>query len=142
MRKIKTIVIHCSASPNFRHTTVNDIDRWHKQRGFKRVNPLINNELFAIGYHYVIYIDGSVHSGRSVEEVGAHVAGWNANTIGICMIGTDDFTAGQWDSLKDLVKKMQLDHIGAGVCGHRDFPNVHKDCPGFDVFAWYADNLM
>ena len=64
MRKIKEIIIHCSATREGRNYTVADIDRWHRERGF-----------FCIGYHFVIYRDGSIHVGRSVEEVGAHCKG-------------------------------------------------------------------
>ena len=50
MRKIDEIIIHCAATPEGKHFTVADIDAWHKKRGFK-----------CIGYHFVIYLDGSVH---------------------------------------------------------------------------------
>ncbi len=50
MRKIKEIIIHCSATREGRDYTVADIDRWHRERGF-----------FCIGYHFVIYRDGSIH---------------------------------------------------------------------------------
>ena len=56
MRKIKEIIIHCSATREGRDYTVADIDRWHRERGF-----------FCIGYHFVIYRDGSIHVGRSVH---------------------------------------------------------------------------
>lgn len=76
MRKIKEIIIHCSATREGRDYTVADIDRWHRERGF-----------FCIGYHFVIYRDGSIHVGRSVEEVGAHCKGHNTVSIGVCYIG-------------------------------------------------------
>ena len=76
MRKIKEIIIHCSATKEGRNFTVADIDRWHRERGF-----------FCIGYHFVIYRDGSIHVGRSVEEVGAHCKGHNTVSIGVCYIG-------------------------------------------------------
>ena len=76
MRKITQIIIHCSATPEGKDYTVADIDRWHKARGFKM-----------IGYHYVIYRDGSIHTGRPLEMVGAHCKGHNAHSIGICYIG-------------------------------------------------------
>ncbi len=76
MRKIKEIIIHCSATPEGKDFTVQDIDKWHRQRGFK-----------GIGYHYVIYRDGSTHQGRDLECAGAHCMGHNANSIGICYIG-------------------------------------------------------
>ena len=76
MRKIDEIIIHCAATPEGKAFTVADIDAWHKKRGFK-----------CIGYHFVIYLDGSVHEGRALEEAGAHCLGHNANSIGICYIG-------------------------------------------------------
>ena len=76
MRKINEIILHCSATAEGKDYTVADIDKWHKQRGFK-----------CIGYHYVIYRDGSVHQGRPLNEIGAHTTGHNANSIGICYIG-------------------------------------------------------
>lgn len=142
MRQINLIVIHCTASPNFRHTTVNDIDQWHKQRGFRRTNPATNRELTSIGYHFVIYVDGSVHNGRDTSETGAHAAGFNAHSIGICMVGTDQFTDGQWDALKVLVAKLEKKYPTADICGHRDLPDVKKTCPGFDVYKWWGNNFM
>ena len=53
MRTIKEIIVHCTATPEGKDYTVDDITRWHKERGFK-----------TIGYHYVVYRDGSVHEGR------------------------------------------------------------------------------
>ena len=50
MRKIDKVIIHCSATPEGKDYTVEDIDRWHRERGFD-----------CIGYHYVIYRDGSVN---------------------------------------------------------------------------------
>lgn len=79
MRKINKIIIHCSATPEGREITVEDITLWHKKRGFK-----------TIGYHYIIYLDGSIHIGRPEEEIGAHCVGQNSNSIGICYIGGMD----------------------------------------------------
>ena len=55
MRRIDKIILHCSATPEGRNVTVEDIRAWHIERGFR-----------TIGYHYVIYLDGSVHAGRPV----------------------------------------------------------------------------
>ena len=55
MRKINLIVVHCTATPEGRDVTVADIDRMHRKKGWKK-----------IGYHFVIYRDGSVHAGRPV----------------------------------------------------------------------------
>jgi N-acetylmuramoyl-L-alanine amidase len=124
MRSIDLIVIHCAATPNGKPFTTADIDGWHRERGFA-----------CIGYHKVIYIDGSVHDGRKIEQIGAHAEGYNAHSIGVCMIGTDQFTQSQWHSLKSLVEELQKKYLTV-VIGHRDLPNVHKTCPGFSVTEW------
>lgn len=131
MRKLELIVIHCSATPNGRPTTVADIDGWHKKRGFAM-----------IGYHYVIYVDGSIHEGRPLAKIGAHASGYNARSIGICMVGTDEFTKTQWDSLESLVNFLKEKFSIHEVVGHRMLPDVHKDCPGFNVAEWMADDKM
>lgn len=64
MRTITEIIIHCTATRPDANCTVESIRRYHKSLGWHD-----------IGYHYVIYPDGSVHSGRPVEEVGAHCPG-------------------------------------------------------------------
>lgn len=144
-RKIDLIVIHCTASPNGRPVTVEDIDAWHRERGFMRLSRYLmdfNPHLSSIGYHYVIGVDGAVHTGRHTDEIGAHAQGHNGNSIGVCMVGTDKFTLAQWKSLAELVLKLlDIVDIRIGdetpiVVGHRDLPGVHKDCPGFDVQAW------
>ena len=59
MRQIDLIIIHCSATIEGRDYTVSNIDMWHRQRGFD-----------CIGYHYLVYRDGTVHEGRSLIKVG------------------------------------------------------------------------
>lgn len=128
MRRINSIIIHCSATPEGKDFTVQDIDRWHKSRGWQ-----------CIGYHYVIYRDGSVHEGRPVEQIGAHTAGHNAESIGICYIGgvdakgkpKDTRTPQQREALCRLVADLQKQYPGATVHGHNEF--AAKACPCFDV---------
>lgn len=129
MRKITKIIVHCSATPEGRDYTVADIDRWHKQRGWK-----------GIGYHYVVYRDGSVHTGRDVAAIGAHCTDQNANSIGICYIGgcaadgktpKDTRTPAQREALRDLVELLKTEYPNATIHGHREFAN--KACPCFDV---------
>lgn len=129
MRKIYKIIIHCSATPEGREYTVADITTWHKQRGFS-----------SIGYHYVIYLDGSIHEGRPLENVGAHTLGENANSIGICYIGgmdkdnkhpKDTRTQEQKESLIKLVADLKKEFPEVTVHGHNEFAN--KACPSFNV---------
>lgn len=141
MRSIDLLVIHCAATPNGKPFKTIDIDRWHAERGFERLPEFRNRQnsvLSAIGYHFAIYTNGACATGRHLDEVGAHAAGHNANSIGICLIGTDKFTHAQWEMLRANVWAMRKLHPAARVLGHRDLPAVKKTCPGFDVAAWLA----
>ncbi|MBB4034895.1 N-acetyl-anhydromuramyl-L-alanine amidase AmpD [Dysgonomonas hofstadii] len=148
MRKINKIIIHCAATKEGQNFTVADITKWHKARGFA-----------TIGYHYVIYLDGSVHTGRPESQIGAHVQGQNSDSIGICYIGGVDLngkpkdtrTQAQKEALKKLVKELKAKYPGATVLGHRDYsPDRNGDgiieewewmkaCPSFDVRKWLKE---
>jgi len=131
MRRIDEIIIHCSATPEGRDVTVTDIDKMHRLRGWK-----------CIGYHYVIYRDGSIHAGRPEKMEGAHCEGRNAHSIGICYIGgcdrnmkaKDTRTAAQKTALVKMTRVLKARYPGASVHGHNEYAN--KDCPCFDVQAW------
>lgn len=135
MRKINEIIVHCSATPEGRNVTVAEIDRWHRQRGFK-----------GIGYHYVVYLDGSIHGGRPVERIGAHCTNHNRYTIGVCYIGgvdrdmkpKDTRTEAQKAALLSLLKHLKKTYCPTGkIRGHRDYAN--KACPSFDASKEYAN---
>ena len=134
MRTITQIVIHCSATQEGANFQVDDIRRWHKQRGFRDV-----------GYHYVITLNGDIQVGRPIEEIGAHVKGHNSHSIGVCYIGGLD------DNMKPKDTRTLLQKVGlqillvvlkeklpqAYILGHRDFENVKKACPCFNVKSEY-----
>ena len=133
MRAINKIILHCSATPGGRHTTVEDIRLWHKQRGFRD-----------IGYHYVIYLDGTIHYGRPIERIGAHVFGLNKNSIGVVYVGgidamsfkpKDTRTPEQKEALDCLINELMGNYSGATLHGHNQFAN--KACPSFDVQKEY-----
>lgn len=129
------IVVHCSATTASMDIGAEEIRHWHKKRGWKD-----------IGYHVVIRRDGSVELGRALNVTGAHVYGHNHNSVGICVVGgiNDDgnaennFTEAQFDTLRNVIDEMQARYPGAQLMGHRDFPEVAKDCPSFDVREWYG----
>jgi len=125
MRKIKEIILHCSATPNGRHHDAADIRRWH-------MGPPRNWS--DIGYHYVIRIDGILERGREENVTGAHAKGHNTGTIGICLIGTDEFSDLQWYQLRKLVGQLMTKYEGVKVIGHNEISS--KTCPGFDVQEW------
>lgn len=129
MRKIDKIIVHCTATPAGREVTVADVRRWHKARGFR-----------TIGYHYLVYLDGTVHAGRRESEVGAHCLGQNARSIGVCYVGgldaatgepRDTRTPAQRRALRELVGSLRRRYPNATVHGHREF--AAKACPCFDI---------
>lgn len=134
-RIINEIIIHCSATQEGKDYTVADITRWHRQRGFS-----------TIGYHFVIYRDGSVHAGRDINTSGAHCVGHNTHSIGICYIGglasdgktaKDTRTDAQKKALVTLLGKLRKAFTFAKIRGHRDF--TQKDCPCFDATKEYKN---
>ena len=135
MRNINKIIIHCSATPEDKAFSVDDIRCWHLQRGFAD-----------IGYHFVIYLDGSVNVGRPLAKAGAHCKGYNAHSIGVCYIGgvatdgktpKDTRTEAQKRSLVRLITELRQQFHNASVHGHREFAN--KACPSFNARDEYKD---
>lgn len=135
MRSIDLIAIHCSATPPSMNIGAAEIRRWHvEERGWSD-----------IGYHRVITRDGVVEPGRPVEKAGAHIAGHNIRSIGICIIGginqdgkpDCNFTAAQWACLERVVREFKTLYPDAVVDGHRTF-DAGKACPTFDVPAWWS----
>lgn len=126
MRKINEIILHCTATKEGCDYGVNDVDRWHKARGFK-----------CIGYHYLILLDGTVSPGRPVSEIGAHCTGHNANSIGVCYVGgldkngkaKDTRTAEQKLAMYKLLYDLTKTYPGAVINVHNQFAN--KSCPCF-----------
>lgn len=137
MREINKAIIHCSATKPGMDWSVEDIRKIH----------VGENKWSDVGYHYVIRRNGDIQEGRPVERSGAHARDFNANSIGICLIGGIDddgksdfnFTSHQMMSLKVLVDQCVNLYGPCTVLGHRDLPGVAKDCPCFDVRAWWGD---
>lgn len=133
-RVITEIIVHCTATPAGKDYTVADIRNWHLQRGFSD-----------IGYHYVVYRDGTVHEGRDIDIAGAHCLGHNTHSIGVCYVGgvqrngktpSDTRTHAQKAALLNLLQELRLAYPAAKIRGHRDFAN--KACPSFDATREYA----
>lgn len=142
MRPLNEIIVHCSATrPEWMATEktaakVAEIRRWHMvDRGWRD-----------IGYHFVIDRNGVVMAGRPLDQVGAHVAGHNTGTIGVCLIGghgsaetdkfADHFTPAQDSALRKLIADLIRQHGPMRISGHNQY--AAKACPGFNVPSWYA----
>lgn len=134
-RQIDLIVIHCSATRSNQCFSLEAVIACHRARGF-----------VTIGYHYYVTRDGTVHAGRPLYQMGAHAAGYNHRSIGICYEGgldpdgkpADTRTPAQKETLLNLLKRLKTDYPDAAIVGHRDLPNVAKECPCFDVKTEYA----
>jgi len=131
------IAIHCAATDASQDIGKAEIDVWHRQRGF-----------LCIGYHFVIRRDGRLEYGRDVWAIGAHVIGYNSKSIGICMVGggsakeVNNFTPPQWATLETLLRDLKHEYPDAVIQGHRDFPDVQKWCPSFNVKSWVAEKAI
>lgn len=146
-RRIDLILVHCTATPEGKDYTVEQIRQWHtapKPKG---------NGWSDIGYHYVIYRDGSVHLGRDVDIVGAHCEGFNPHSIGIVYVGGLEFipdvpidklpdkdtrTDAQKLALLDLLVKLRELYPNAKIAGHRNYDKKGKTCPSFDAETEYS----
>ena len=84
-----------------------------------------------IGYHYVVPEDGVIQRGRPHYWIGAHVKGYNRNSLGICLIGTDTFTADQHTALVSLLRSLTTKYPGVKIVGHYEL-DPNKTCPNFE----------
>ena len=130
MRAIDEIIIHCTGTVPSDGTTVEVVRKYHKE----------HNGWKDIGYHYLIYLDGSIHQGRPIDQVGAHCKNHNTGTIGVCYVGglnsskkpKDTRTVQQVAALRSLVKSLKVVFPTIKkVSGHNMYDN--KACPCFDV---------
>lgn len=143
LTSISKIVIHTSATLPGRDVTAQEIDGWHKAKGWAM-----------IGYHTVIRLDGTIERGRDYGREGAHVKGHNAGTLGICMVGglNDNgdpactYNDQQWHALfYEIHQILRVCPNVQIICGHRDMsPDTDdsgtvesdewlKSCPCFSV---------
>jgi N-acetylmuramoyl-L-alanine amidase len=147
-REVDLIVIHCSATKENTDYTREELERDHRARGFAKG-----------GYHRYITKDGAVHKLREFFEVGAHVAGHNSRSIGICYEGGLDERGKPKDTrteaqMEALIKTItEAVSYGNGkvkrIVGHRDLsPDTNgngivephewvKLCPCFEAEPEY-----
>lgn len=143
MRPINEIIVHCTATQakwranDPTSKKVSEIKLWHtRDRGWKD-----------IGYHYLIDRDGTVATGRPLDQVGAHVQGHNTGTVGISLFGgfgsnekdqfAHNFTPEQDLALRGLIAKLQAEYPAIQkISGHNEY--AAKACPGFNVTKWLS----
>ncbi len=136
MREIDYIVLHCTATPQ--NTTVESILRyWRDTLGWK--SP---------GYHYVVDTRGKRFILETILKPTNGVKGYNSRSIHISYIGGIDENGKAKDTrtreqkeemeciIRELIEKLPCK---PDILGHKDFPNVSKDCPSFDVQKWLKE---
>lgn len=134
VRRIDEIIVHCTATPEGRDYTVEQIRKQHKAQGWSD-----------IGYHYVVYRNGKTLGGRDVRLVGSHCQGRNSHSIGVVYVGgcdknmkpKDTRTPEQKVALIHLLKTLRILYPGASIHGHNEY--AAKACPSFDAKKEYKD---
>lgn len=145
-KPLKYLVLHCTATPEGREVSSDDIRRWHTSpvskggRGWKQV-----------GYTDMIHLDGRVerlvanNEDALVDdwEITNGAKGYNSVSRHVVYVGG---LASDAKTSKDTRTAAQLRVMRAYVtCFHRRFPQVKiighneiaaKDCPCFDVQKW------
>ena len=145
MARLKYLVIHCTATPEGRDVTPDDIRRWHTSpvsaggRGWKQV-----------GYTDLIRLDGTVerlvnnNEDANVDpwEVTNGAKGYNSVSRHIVYAGgcdksnkpKDTRTAAQEKALVAYVRDFHRRHPSVRIIGHNEI--AAKACPSFDVQKW------
>ena len=125
-RETDIVVIHHAAMPIT--TSRDDIQDLHLSNGWA-----------GVGYHKLVFADGSVETGRPEQVIGAHAFGANRRSLGIVLVG--DFNRARPNSVQlesaarltvELLKKYRLP--AEKVLPHRAV-NTDTDCPGVQ-FPW------
>lgn len=115
----KSIVLHHAAS----EADVDKVDSIHKEKGWD-----------GIGYHFYIESDGTIYRGRPEEAIGAHVKGYNQNTLGISLQGNFEekkLSEAQKDSLIKLMTYLSLKYPIGDIKGHGEIGQTL--CPGKNI---------
>lgn len=110
------IILHHAAG----NGSVEDIHRIHKNNGWS-----------GIGYHFYVRKNGEIYAGRPDDMIGAHAAGSNYNSIGVCFEGnfeTEQMSDAQKQSGKELVAYLKDKYKISVVQRHRDVNATA--CPG------------
>ena len=110
-------VLHHAEADN---CTVEDIDRWHKARGWCK-----------IGYHFFIKKDGTTYRGREENAIGAHCYGSNSHSIGICVEGRydiEEMPEAQKNAVIELIKYLKGKYDIKEIKKHKDL--CATNCPG------------
>lgn len=146
MAQLKYLILHCTATPEGREVSSEEIRAWHTTpvskggRGWKQV-----------GYTDMIHLDGNVerlvanNEDANVDpwEVTNGAKGHNSISRHVVYVGgvasdgktpKDTRTERQKRALESYVKDFHKRFPKVRIIGHREI--AAKACPSFDVQAW------
>ena len=146
MAKLERLVLHCTATPEGREVTSNEIRAWHTNpvskggRGWKQV-----------GYTDMIHLDGRMerlvqnNEDANVDnwEITNGAQGYNSTSRHVVYVGgiakdgktpRDTRTSGQLKSMELYVKDFHRRFPSVRIVGHNEL--AAKACPSFDVQKW------
>lgn len=149
MAKLQYLVLHCTATPEGREVSSNDIRAWHTNpvskggRGWKQV-----------GYTDLIHLNGEVerlvnnNEDANVDpwEITNGAKGYNSISRHVVYVGgvvadgetaKDTRTKAQKEAMEGYVKEFHRKHPNVRIIGHNEV--AAKDCPSFDVQVWLKE---
>ena len=149
MAKLKYLVLHCTATPEGREVSSDDIRAWHTTpvskggRGWSQV-----------GYTDLIHLNGEVerlvdnNEDANVDhwEITNGAKGYNSISRHVVYVGgvvadgkttKDTRTKAQKAAMEAYVKEFHKRHPNVRIIGHREV--AAKDCPSFDVQVWLKE---
>jgi len=137
MRKIKKLIIHCSASPT--NTTISSIKRyWREVLKWKNV-----------GYHIIIEFNGNIVFLDEFENVVNGCKGHNYDSISVATIGgidehgkpKDNRSPAQIRSLIRVIDAIYEDYPDITLVSHHTL-NPNKACPSYSAESFWAGVLL
>lgn len=146
MAVLKYLAVHCTATPEGREVSVDEIRHWHTDpvskggRGWKQV-----------GYTDMIHLDGKIErlvdnnedSNVDPWEITNGVAGKNSVSRHIVYVGgverdgktpKDTRTPQQLKAMEEYVKDFHRRFPSVRIVGHNEL--AAKACPSFNVQEW------
>lgn len=149
MAKLKFLVLHCTATPEGREVSSDDIRAWH-------TNPVSKGGRgwSQVGYTDLIHLNGEVerlvdnNEDANVDpwEITNGAKGYNSISRHVVYVGgvvadgktaKDTRTKEQKAAMEAYVKEFHRRHPNVRIIGHREV--AAKDCPSFDVQVWLKE---
>lgn len=146
MAKLQYLVIHCTATPEGRDVTAEDIRRMHTSpvaaggRGWKQVGY---TDLIRLDGQVVRLVDNNEDANVDPWEVTNGAKGYNSISRHVVYAGgmtrdmrvpKDTRTAAQLRAMEAYVKDFHRRHPHVRIIGHNEI--AAKACPSFDVQKW------